>query len=382
VNDDVITVPLIVSYPLNFTFEVWVANHADCTLPANRTGGQSPICSRILSTTTLATPNTTVDLHVRDIMYGLNHPGSSNAAGSGTLADCDAPSQSNPQPQSLDIWFMFLNGQAVDSSTDLGITFALLGPSPPGGISVGSADGFLKVSWTPPNPGTVAGFYFFCSPKPGTELPGGGRRLDAGDIVGGGGASGTGGAGGSSGTGGTCDIDASNDAGDASCTTDSSGSGGAGGSGGSSGTGVATGTGCDILGELSGGASPTQALFASNGCGSADGATANAGLVTGLVNGNTYAISVAAYDSLGNTGVLSVPTCGIPLQVDDFITTYRTAGGTAGGSSFCSVSSLGRGSRSGAAGAMLVGAALALYRARTPKGRRRARRGTAPRNAA
>jgi hypothetical protein len=68
-------------------------------------------------------------------------------------------------------------------------------------------------------------------------------------------------------------------------------------------------------------------------CGTTNGASGNA---TGLTNGTTYAIGVAAYDNLGNVGVLSPMVCVTPGPIDDFFTLYNEAGGKGGG---CELSS-------------------------------------------
>jgi hypothetical protein len=63
---------------------------------------------------------------------------------------------------------------------------------------------------------------------------------------------------------------------------------------------------------------------------------AGGGEASGLSNGNTYVVGVAAYDLLGNAGTLSALACGTPVDVDGFFELYREAGGQAGGG-FCSV---------------------------------------------
>lgn len=54
-----------------------------------------------------------------------------------------------------------------------------------------------------------------------------------------------------------------------------------------------------------------------------------------LVNGQRYAVAVAATDALGNVGRLSDPVCEIPELTTDFWDDYRKSGGGAGGG-FCS----------------------------------------------
>jgi hypothetical protein len=387
-NDDVMTFPLSVTYDLSLNFQVWVGNAAACTDDDARTG-TAPKCGMVYATANVGSINPSIGIRVQDILRALNHPAAvpTNYQGQGTPADCDASTQTNPVPQELDFFFMFLNGTTVDSSAEYQTKFSLLGPAAPTGITVGPGDTLLKVSWDTAAVGTVAGYYFFCSPNRGHEPIGGGRVVEAGSSSSGaGGAGGAGGSGGNGGSAGDSTCDASTDATDdtsdggaeLTCLPSTSGSGGSddgGDSGESDDTGDAAGsTGCDSDGVLVGGSIPSDDLFTNNRCGSSDGATANSGLITGLQDGISYAVSVASYDTLGNTGVLSVPLCGIPVQIDDFVSVYRSAGGTAGGSSFCSVSAPGRSAGGGAASAVLVGLALAGYRARRSSGRGRGSR--------
>jgi hypothetical protein len=364
-NDDVMTIPLVVSYSQSFDFQVWVGNATDCTQLVNRT--TTPTCGRVLENAALGTTTPSISLPVRDILHALANPGQ-NAQGAGTIADCDASVQTNTLPQTLDIWFMFLNGSTVDSSQDLQTKFALLGPASPTGISVGSGDTLLKVTWDAEAAGTVSGYYFFCSPKPGHEVSNGGGANVVDSGGGTGGAGGAAGAGGDDSGGDAAACDSSDDSSDVDACTAGTGGADTSGAGGSTGTGGGS-SGCDLTGTLVEGSIPTQALFDNNQCGQATGSLANTGLVTGLVNGANYAVSVAAYDSLGNTGALSGSQCGTPQKVNDFNTVYRAAGGTAGGSSFCSLSGVGRAGGSGAPFAVGFGAALGLLRMRGSKSR-------------
>jgi hypothetical protein len=101
----------------------------------------------------------------------------------------------------------------------------------------------------------------------------------------------------------------------------------------------------------------------------ASGSTSVSATLTGLKNGTTYNVAVAAKDSYDNTGPLSAlssSTCGTPAPIDDFWKKYHEAGGTAGGD--CAVMAPGASVADpwvsyGAAGALVVlGAALARRR--------------------
>jgi len=62
--------------------------------------------------------------------------------------------------------------------------------------------------------------------------------------------------------------------------------------------------------------------------------------ITGLENGATYNVVVAAVDATGNVGPASPLTCDYPAPVKDFWKIYRDAGGKAGGG-FCALETLG-----------------------------------------
>ena len=101
----------------------------------------------------------------------------------------------------------------------------------------------------------------------------------------------------------------------------SGGGAGGGGGGGAGGGGAATCTASGLVpGEI-----PSVAP-----CGEV---TAPAGQVTatGLENGASYAVGIAAVDAVGNPGTLSELACATPSPVDDFFDAYRRAGGQAGG---------------------------------------------------
>ncbi len=70
-------------------------------------------------------------------------------------------------------------------------------------------------------------------------------------------------------------------------------------------------------------------------CGDTTAAGASDGNATGLANGSSHAVAVAAEDKLGNLSPLSEIACGIPKEVTGYFEAYRAAGGQAGGG-FCS----------------------------------------------
>lgn len=141
----------------------------------------------------------------------------------------------------------------------------------------------------------------------------------------------------------------------------SSGAGGAGGGGSSDGC-----SGSLVAGEVP----PSDKQ-----CGTVTGVASSISASQELENGVSYQIGVAAYDLLGNAGPLSTTACVTPAPVDDFYSTYRRAGGQAGGG--CSV---GAGPRSVPGGAVALGF-VALVLAAAGARRRGARRRLARRAA-
>ena len=123
---------------------------------------------------------------------------------------------------------------------------------------------------------------------------------------------------------------------------------------------------------------PDAALKAKYGCGSIDGPTGNSIRIDSIggappVNGQVYAVAVAATDSFGNLGEVSSPICQFPETTSDFWRDYRNAGGKSGGG--CAVVE-GPGAPVGSLSLLLVGGVVALstmHRARRArsKGARR-----------
>jgi Fibronectin type III domain len=90
--------------------------------------------------------------------------------------------------------------------------------------------------------------------------------------------------------------------------------------------------------------------------------------ITGLKNGTTYNVVVAAVDGSGNVGPPSAEVCDYPAPVNDFWNLYRNAGGRAGGG-LCALEAVGEPVQAAAGVAMFVGTGLLAAR------RRRSRRG-------
>jgi hypothetical protein len=82
----------------------------------------------------------------------------------------------------------------------------------------------------------------------------------------------------------------------------------------------------------------TLEQIAKYSCGKDTGLSATSTTVTGLNNFQRYAVAVAAFDLVENIGALSTVQCDTPQPVNGFDEAYRSAGGLAGGASFCSLS--------------------------------------------
>jgi hypothetical protein len=277
----------------------------------------------------------------------------------GTAASCDSTT-STAQPVTL--WFMFVSGSAqLGASASWPTTVDLLGPAPPAIESVGAGNTLLKLFWTMNTDPDILGYKVFCENmgnstgvftvhEAGTifDASGGTTCPDAGTGTG------------------TVD-DAGDDAGDASdeaggAATDAACTPGTGGgsTGGTSGCG-------SVLVE---GKVLTPEQMAQFSCSDTTGTRAESATMTGLNNFERYAVAVVSSDIVENVGELSTVICGTPQSVNGFDEVYRSAGGTAGGASFCSL-----GLRSAAARAKLWPAAAFAAVVALRHWRRRLRRG-------
>jgi hypothetical protein len=132
-------------------------------------------------------------------------------------------------------------------------------------------------------------------------------------------------------------------------------------------SGVATGGGgistipCEYLvGATCPAASPA---YTNIGPSTVTGETGGAYTITGLANGTTYDVVVAAVDGSGNVGPLSNCVLDFPAPANDFFTVYHNAGGQAGGS-FCALEAVGEPAGLPIAGVAFGAAAFALTRRR------------------
>jgi hypothetical protein len=191
-----------------------------------------------------------IDARVQDL---LAQPAA--GPGTGTAATCLGTGQPDSSPQPMMIWFMYLVSDAQSEQLGVAISwqsqYDLLPPGAPL-AGMGSEVSTLSVHWSPAPDPDVAGYRVYCDPAPGQPSPGVGR--------------GDGSDGGSS---------------DPPCIS-------------------------AVL--LASAFPPSDA----NLCGMVESPSATEATLSGLSDGQRYAVAVAAYDTAGNVGVLSNVVCGTP----------------------------------------------------------------------
>jgi hypothetical protein len=264
--------------------------------------------------------------------------------------------------------FLPMNGDNVEGSGfDYQIKAKLVGPAAPTNIGAGVGNTLLIATWTPQADTTVQGYRVYCDPPPRKEdeFPRGKTTTDAGTsqttttICP---EAGTGDA----------DTDGATSSTDAGCVV----SQGPAQNGGSSGSGEcsssvlvpAAGTSTTTSSEggtiVTGPPTDVPAMYLCSSTTGANGAGAN---ITGLRNGTSYAIAVAAVDTYGNSGPLSSPVaCATPQLTDDFWGAYRRAGGGAGGG-FCALEAVGLPAGTAASWMSVVALGAAWIRRRTAR---------------
>jgi hypothetical protein len=360
----IVRVPItMTNLPTNDVMQVWAgANGVDCTQAANLSG-TTQACWQVVSGGIAPVTSTTIDIKAQDIIAPLELPIGQKPAQytPGTVAACSTVTQSGPIP--ITIYFLFANGAVTSSGADgtaatYALSVALIGPAAPTGITVADGDTFLKVDWTPTTDSNTQGFQLFCDPPPGKEPAiqdgaSGATVVDSSTIE-------------------VCNgstIDGGfDDAGnplpdivvDSGChyenvSTTSTSGGVCVSSEIVSGGGTVTTTGDDESVDTTdttddeGGTdtvvtnvTPPPADIGNYLCGpgaNLGSPTSSEATLSGLKNGVTYVVGVAAYDVVGNIGPMGVGTgsnlCGEPAKGLDFFDVYNADGGGAGGG-FCS----------------------------------------------
>ncbi len=308
------------------------AGPSDCGPVAARTASTAA-CWPVLEGNIAQAISTTVDMNVRDIVSQIGRTGPALALAY-SPASASVCSSGISGASQISVYFIAVPNGNGDTATGVNSAFKvkLTGPPAPTVTSVGAGDGLLNVNWTAAKDSDTQGFYLFTDP-PLSAIS------DAGAVT-------------------TCTDAGFSDGGvddggnpinipnDASCT--------------SAPIGVSDGSTCGATSLQAGVAGSLVKGFAT---GTPTGNTSSSQTVTGLTNGLTYNVAVAASDSYGNIGPISAPTspttCGTPAPIDDFWKIYRNDGGVAGGS--CDVSQ-----RQGAPlfGAALLGIGVAMLKRR------------------
>jgi hypothetical protein len=328
VGGDVLNFSVVLTNRLSYILQAWAGS--GCDNIANRTTTGATLCWKLFDALPSgSSPNSpTVSIAVADLVAGqtlygaqtstTTSDGSSGSSGTsgvdagvtagtggtgGTTTTTTTPTNTLPTgtlvqgtgPQAcidnsgipvvtpVTVYFMLVDttGNIQGNFVTWPGTYKLLAPNPPDNVSAAVGDTLLPVQFSyidnQSTDMTINGYQIFCDPPPG------GGAADAGVTP------------------------VPTDAGVVTpdCSNDSQ----------------------LVAGEIA--ASKFQ-------CGSAS-VSATSANATGLVNGVSYHVGVAATDTYENIGKVSTLSCEVPQPVDGFFKEYRAAGGKGGGG-FCSFS--------------------------------------------
>jgi hypothetical protein len=290
-----------------YNLEVWTGSDQCATGRNNPTTiGQCWLVGKVQ----LQTDNVNVEVPVRNVL--ARRVGATDLPGPLGEEVCDDSTEVNGEALS---WYFIVvkNGQGSEyfvwDGYPGGTGFDVVGPSPPGRITVGIGESQLALEMDDvPTDATRQRYEAFCVPAgstldvsaetdAGAGSGGAASLLDAGLLD----------AGGASGAGGT---------------------GGAGGAGSRDAGAVFT---CNQNVLQVGQRPPTDPQYSCGETNSISGTLRT----KRLQNEVTYAVAVSGQDDLGNAGVISEIECGTPITLDDFYEKYSRAGGPGGGG-FCS----------------------------------------------
>jgi hypothetical protein len=312
IADDVFYFPVTLTSYAGSGLEVWAGESGDCSDVTQRSSSAST-CWRVYTGVPTSYVSN-VPIRVQDI---ISQRTPSLDALAGTAADCDAAASSATSSVQVTLYFMLIQGTAMQGTGATWSTkFDLVGPAAPTGVGVGVGGTMLKVMWNSNADTDVAGYTFFCDPPPGV-VPSNVTYFEAGNQASSGGAGGAGG---------TAAADANaSDAGGAVDTADASSATTVDGQ-------TNLGTSCNMSVHLVADQMPKSDIITIYQCGSA-GKNDTSLIIKGLFDYQTYAVAIASTDAVGNVGRLSTIECGTPQPIVGFYEAYRAAGGTAGGDS-------------------------------------------------
>jgi hypothetical protein len=391
----------------NDNMQVWATTTGDCTADGTRgnAGAIQPVCWKVsegLTLPVIQTDSRKFNIPVRALVGPQNAvPLATTLVGD--LGPDACTHQPSFAPVPITVWFLPLLSNGLLDTTGHAyqyptISTDLVGPPPPVGIpSIGDGDTLFVVSWMPNTDADTAGYDIFIdsgqadasvstpststlycpdssAPFTTTDAGDDGSATDAAlatddaasttDAAGcyyinGGGSLPTG----SGGTSCTSTVLVSGivqDSGTTTVITETDEAGNVIDSGTFSGTGGIATIPCQYLVGTS--CPAGQAAYTAINP-TVPGKAAGTYTISGLVNGTTYNVVVAAVDNSGNPGPPSPESCDYPAPVNDFWHVYRQDGGRAGG--FCALEAVGEPVPSAAGLALIaVTSAFALRRRR------------------
>lgn len=373
--------------------EVWVGPQ-NCPDTAPRgIGTTAPSCWR-LSTPTAPLSTTTnsysVSFFARDITRYVSTPSTSLFASydprfhDSSTGEAACHTQPSEVAITETIYFIPVDPStqnAVGTALSYKMTVDMVGPPAPGILPLAVGDTLLQVNWASRADPNIEGFQIFIDPPRGQEGAGKGAaaQQDAQTITvcpeaatpPPADASGDGAA--------EASVDASPvDAGGDACYTETVPAPSGGGGSAACGSAALSGSNSTIVdaGAVAAGEAGSDdgggTVLSGGGVSQIDpkylvaqidDPAATSATITGLQNGFTYTIAVAAVDRSLNVGPVSSEVCDFPAPVDDFWKKYRDAGGQAGGG-FCALEAVGTPVGSWVAVVSCAAAALALARRR------------------
>jgi len=290
------------------TLSVWASSQGgDCTQQTARNPGSTQTCYQVLAPFIPTTPpSASVALTSASVVGG------SGGGGAGGVMGC-SDSTAGDAPRKLVLFFLIdeASGNVTDS-VKYDIDFDLRGPPPPVSLapSTFNESTLLVKFCTPPGTTDVAGYKIYCDPTNAS-----GSISSSADPV--------------------CSDNTSAVTTSAATTTS--------GAGGSSSDAAASSSSSVASSTSSGGGATCATTSFSAGqkttglveCATVNGLTAIEAEADGFTIGKLGAVAIAAFDNVGNVGVLSAVVCGQTEEVTDFFEAYRTAGGTGGNGCYC-----------------------------------------------
>jgi hypothetical protein len=370
--------------PCSDTIQAWVGP-TDCTqLTARQTTSGSPRCWPVSPPQAVA-QSFSVDVRAEDIVAFISseEPPVLYSPQNNAMA---CQSQAAPGGTALSLYFMAVeaNGQAVDgTSAEYDFGADLVGPYAPANITAGIGENIIIVNWTPATDSTIQGFNIYCQNQGGGPPDGASDALGPVLVC--------------PDSGVTTITDTGTDITSVTPVTDAAGchyvnladSGGGGSSNCvssvlkdvfvTSSTGVTTEGGViaptiDAAFSDAAAASSLQVGISNIPdmylCGQVGGNSTSMAVIQSFSDGganirdfNQYAVTVAAFDGTGNTGIIGNLSCVIPQPVTDFWTAYTNAGGTAGGG-FCALQGPGMPVSTSLFGMGIAGISIGLFRRR------------------